>query len=345
MPFPAPVGGLVLPSDLAPSIVFAVLYALLLPLVAYRIFDRRSRTLLLLGTIIFSVERIVIFSLRAAQSQKVDMRLSTGLLKYMQVSFGVGFIGLANDLVNLLRCLLVNPTYGPEKWEEAPASSTKETYFQAPEQGDEDRPKERFWVRRYSDFTNLAFMAASIPGGIGGSQFNRNHFTSGDSAKANRAMTFRYASASVALFLMFMIQAGALWSRRKQRRHCERAISLILAISLLTTVVAVYRLSVMWHESPALDSTVPGTLNSPGAKASFYILHILPEWLASAILLGFNTRKSFGTGAFGDWRGVDDRPKDIERREKRKAKRAAKKAEKSGEKRVELVSGSPASVV
>ncbi|KAJ2919926.1 hypothetical protein MD484_g434, partial [Candolleomyces efflorescens] len=345
MPFPAPVGGLVLPSDLAPSIVFAVLYALLLPLVAYRIFDRRSRTLLLLGTIIFSVERIVIFSLRAAQSQKVSMQLSNGLLKYMQVSFAVGFIGIANDLVNLLRCLLVNPTYGLEKWEEAPASNTKESSFQTPGPGDEDRPKERFWLRRYSDFTNLAFMAASIPGGIGGAQFKREDFA--DDAKADKAMNFRYASTSVGLFLMFMIQAGAIWSRRKQRRHSEKAISMILAVSLLTTVIAVYRLSIMWHRSPSLESTEPGTLNSPGAKASFYILHVLPEWIASAVLLSFNTRKTFGTGAFGDWRGADDRPKDIERREKRKAKRAAKKAEKLSEKggdTVELVSVSRTSV-
>lgn len=55
--FPAPVGGLPLASDLAPSILFAVLYALLLPLTVYRIFDRRSRTVLLIGTEIFAIER------------------------------------------------------------------------------------------------------------------------------------------------------------------------------------------------------------------------------------------------------------------------------------------------
>lgn len=117
------------------------------------------------------------------------MQLSNGLLKYMQVSFGVGFIGIANDLVNLLRCLLVNPTYGLEKWDEAPASNTKESSFQTPGQGDEDRPRERFWLRRYSDFTNLAFMAASIPGGIGGAQFKREDFS--NDAKADKAMAFR----------------------------------------------------------------------------------------------------------------------------------------------------------
>lgn len=63
--FPAPVGGFILPSEFSACIVFAILYGLLLPLVAYRIFDRRSRTLLLLGTILFAVERSVLFHFRS----------------------------------------------------------------------------------------------------------------------------------------------------------------------------------------------------------------------------------------------------------------------------------------
>ena len=59
--FPAPVGGTVYPLDFAPSILFAILYGLLLPLIVYRVVDRRSRTTLLIGTIIFSVERYVVF--------------------------------------------------------------------------------------------------------------------------------------------------------------------------------------------------------------------------------------------------------------------------------------------
>jgi len=61
--FPAPVGGTVYPSDLAPSILFAILYGLLLPLIVYRVLDRRSRSILLIGTIIFSVERCVVLFL------------------------------------------------------------------------------------------------------------------------------------------------------------------------------------------------------------------------------------------------------------------------------------------
>ena len=55
--FPAPVGGLVLPSDFAPSIIFAALYGLLLPLVVYRLTNRDSQTVLLIGRTIFTVER------------------------------------------------------------------------------------------------------------------------------------------------------------------------------------------------------------------------------------------------------------------------------------------------
>ena len=96
------------------------------------------------------------------------------------------------------------------------------------------------------------------------------------------------------------------------------------------SIVGVYLLAVMWRRSPSLDSTAPGTLTSPGAKASFYVIHCLPEWLAATTLLSCNVRKTFGTGLFGDWRGVDDRPKDIASAEKRKAKKAVKKAEKNG---------------
>ena len=55
--FPAPVGGTPLSADWVPSILFAVLYAMILPLTVYRMAHRRSRTLLLLGTVTFSIER------------------------------------------------------------------------------------------------------------------------------------------------------------------------------------------------------------------------------------------------------------------------------------------------
>lgn len=75
-------------------------------------------------TATFVIDRIVVFSLRARQAHQDT--ISRGLTTYMQLSFGTGFIGLANDLVNLLRCLLINPTYGSDMWPGAPGARTND---------------------------------------------------------------------------------------------------------------------------------------------------------------------------------------------------------------------------
>ena len=88
----------------------------------------------------------------------------------------------------------------------------------------------------------------------------------------------------------------------------------------------------MYNETTSLLSVGPHTLNSPGAKAGFYIFHSLPEWLASLLLLGMNIRQLFGTGLFGDWRRKDEtedqRKKRLEK-EKRAAEKRVKREEKS----------------
>lgn len=63
MAFPSPIGGVPFPSDFAPSIIFAILYGLLLPVLAYRIIDRKSRNALLIGTTAFAIERLAYFLL------------------------------------------------------------------------------------------------------------------------------------------------------------------------------------------------------------------------------------------------------------------------------------------
>ena len=55
--FPTPIGGIPLSVDFAPSVFFAVLYGILSPLVLFRMLDRRSRTVLLIGTAAFAIER------------------------------------------------------------------------------------------------------------------------------------------------------------------------------------------------------------------------------------------------------------------------------------------------
>jgi len=330
--FPAPVGGTVLPDDFAPSILFAVLYAVLAPLMLYRILGRRSRCTPLIGTITFSVERVVIFSLRAVQAKSDSSRFSPGLVTYQQISFGLGFIGIASDVVRLVRCLLVNATYGPEKYSESPAAATKEGLVPPPTDDTPDQPRTRAAYRRATGFLGLAFLAAVIPGIIA----NSNYSTVIDSqTTANLTANTRYASTAVVVALSFVAVGMTLRGHRDLPRISKQGVGIIGAIYTLIIMIGTYRLSVMWIRTTSLSD--PSPLNTPGSKALFYIFHVLPEWLASFILFRYNIRKTFGTGLLGDWRLWDETEKERAKRLARVAKREAKREAKRKEKKIQLI--------
>ena len=54
---PSPVGGVPLPVDFAPSILFACLYAIMVPVVLLRLIQPQSRSAVLIGATFFSIER------------------------------------------------------------------------------------------------------------------------------------------------------------------------------------------------------------------------------------------------------------------------------------------------
>lgn len=325
--FPAPIGGTILSSELAACIVVIVLYGLLVPVLAYRIWDRRSRTTLLFGTCVAVIDRIVYFTLRTIAARRAGLEISNGLLKYGQVSFGLGFVGIGGDLVSLLRCAMINPTYGygdAGRWDESPASHTKDAEFEPPEEGEPGQPELRGRMRVYLLWLGLSYLASSVPGMVCLAWYERKNWE--DEVRGDKLFNMRYASTAVGLFLVFLTMATALWSRKHLARVCHKAIHISLVLCVLSGIVAAYRLSVMHYRTPSPEFTGPGSLSSPGAKAAFYVLHILPEWLSVAILLCFNVRKIFGTGLAGDWRGVDETAKQIATRREREAKRVAKKA-------------------
>ena len=55
--FPSPVGGVPLPFDFDPAILFSIIHALLIPIALWRIVHSRSRTFVLIGTVLYIVER------------------------------------------------------------------------------------------------------------------------------------------------------------------------------------------------------------------------------------------------------------------------------------------------
>lgn len=121
------------------------------------------------------------FFLRAVQSHNPARRESKGLITYMQVTIGMGFIGIVQDLVKLLRVLLVKSTVAVTSGnqathhvlEEGEVSSSMASQIPLqPESGSpEDNPRLRFRYRRFSDVLNLAFLAAIVPGIIGNSHY------------------------------------------------------------------------------------------------------------------------------------------------------------------------------
>jgi hypothetical protein len=96
----------------------------------------------------------------------------------------------------------------------------------------------------------------------------------------------------------------------------------------------------MFHTTTSITSTALGSLNSTGAKASFYILHVLPEWLSNVLLFSFNIRQMYGTGMFGDWRNEDETLKERAKREKKELRKAEKRRLKRDADRATAIQGS-----
>ena len=75
----------------------------------------------------------------------------------------MGFIGIAHDTVNIARCLLVNATYGPEKYFQSPAAATKGGLMPPPTADTPDYPRTRSLYRWVATFVGLAFLGAIVP--------------------------------------------------------------------------------------------------------------------------------------------------------------------------------------
>ncbi|KAM6502158.1 hypothetical protein JOM56_002135 [Amanita muscaria] len=327
MEFPAPIGGTALPIDYSPSVLFAVLYAALLPLIIFRLIDKRSRSILLISTSIFSVERIIIYSLRAAQARSDTLRLSSNLINYLQISFAMGFIAIANDVIKFLHCPAVNTTFSCDMYEQAPAA--RDAPLNARNQQTvevKDYPRRRFCIRRSHEISLLIFLTVLILSIVANRTFAQL-FT--DQSNATSVFRLRYVATALGLLFTLRIAVATIWAYLKLPRIRTKAVVILLSVCTLVTITAIYRLSVMYNMTDSPLSVGPHSLNSPGAKACFYVFHILPEWLASLILFSTNLRQLFGTGPFGDLRKVDE----TEERRKKRLEKEEKKAEKKTEKK------------
>ncbi|KAH9924984.1 uncharacterized protein BXZ73DRAFT_103361 [Epithele typhae] len=341
--FPSPIGGIPIPIDFAPSVLFSALFACLSVILVWRMAHPRSRTFVLQGTLIFTIERVVAYALRASTAHSDTLRGNVNLQVYLQTTLAGGFISIGQDLLNLVRSLLVGSTMGSDmirlhstltpahaatktsdldlentslRDNSGPSSSSHEVY--------EDHPRMRMWLRRACGQASIIFLVAVILGIIAGVDY-KGAIDSGAHAMLVRAMMqvslssicisrflrsiYRYGSAGIGLGLFFLLAGVSVWALFYVPRVPKMPVVLILIATFLLSVVTVYRLDVLRFSTTSLSSTAPGSLNTDGSKAAFYIFHAAPEFLAAAILVCSNARRTFGTGLWGDRKFKDPSPK------------------------------------
>ncbi|KAM5543025.1 hypothetical protein V8D89_003409 [Ganoderma adspersum] len=330
--FPAPVGGVPFPLDFAPSILFAVLYGLMVPVVVYRMVHPRSRNGVLIGTTIFSIERVVAFGLRAHIAHSASARANEGLETYLQTTYSGGFTSIGGDLMNLLRALLVSSTLGgdmvalhnltpPHVWKAQEQDKANKSDVQLvvrasedDEEGDGgagagsklvDQPELRQKIRLWCGLASLLSLAGVIMSIVAGSNYkNAINGSNGDLVRS-----LWYASTALGVALLLGMAVTAVFALLKMPRVPRASLLVIILIAILLSIIGVYRIVVISHSSTSLLSTAPGSQNSPGSKAAFYVLHVAPEFVSAAILMALNARRVFGTGPWGDRLGKDPKPK------------------------------------
>jgi len=296
-----------------------------------------------------AVERLVMLALRANASA-ADSDQSPGLMEYMQTTLALGPLAIVLELSGLLRCVLVNSTRPSDDTDQLELKSHSSeliteykifwmgTYDSEPSffsgkssilsptvtqtEQHSDQPRSRFWFRRMNDVMKVLYFVALATGVVGNALMMAQH----TNMKKNYInQTLRCTSSWITLSLALCVCGVATWAGRSLSRVNRLATSYLVFLGLLLVIPSVYRLTVMRRHTTGYESSDPGSYNSSGAKACFYTLHILPEWIASCIMSALNVRETFGTGFHGDYRWRDETAEEKEEREEKEKKKREKK--------------------
>ncbi|EKM54323.1 uncharacterized protein PHACADRAFT_258105 [Phanerochaete carnosa HHB-10118-sp] len=311
--FPAPIGGVPLAHDFAPCILFACLYGALAFLCFYRLAKNASRNVFVLSVLVFIIERVVIWSLRAKQARMPSEDLNRHLTTYFQITFSIGFLTIHSLIIHLLRCPVVGTTIDtsstPEsslwsKSEEvgglsASASKSKTSVAVLPLEYEarEDQPQKRALYRRVFSILSLQFLIPIIVGAVMGNEYVD---TETDAAKVPAVQALRYVTAAMGLILTLLVLALLIWAILMVPRIKRNAVILLFALETILTMIPIYHLVVMANSTTSLTSTASGSQNTPGEKAAFYVFQALAEFAPCVVLLTINMKTMFGTGYFGD---------------------------------------------
>ncbi|KAJ7655254.1 hypothetical protein DFH06DRAFT_1282296 [Mycena polygramma] len=329
MSSPSLVGGAALRAyDFPASIVFAISYSILFHVFFYRMLYRRSRTIMIVQPLGFSIERQVMYTLRAiAAWQSTE---SPHLTKYMQITFALGYLAVADTLSKIIRAVLVNSTNGTPNLD-----SDQSNHPLVQSHSSRDDPRRRFWYRRWQDALAMINLVAIVCAVIAEIQV----YASIDTADNHRVQLLRYASSAAGLLQIFAEVLMLLWALGYAPRVDQRAVRLLLVMTTLLVkrlfnaqsifktltpsrkmIPPIYRLVVMHNTTPDVAAKDHQSLNTAGDKAAFYVVHLVPEYIVVVMLCVYNVKEVFQTGNWGDLRWRDETPKEREKRERKKAR-------------------------
>ncbi|TFY68789.1 hypothetical protein EVJ58_g795 [Rhodofomes roseus] len=314
-------GGVPLHIDIAPALFFDILYGFILALVAYRFISKSSRTLAILGTIIFTCERIVDFSVRSAEAYNSDLRTPKAYVNFLQGGYAIGVVGMTQDIGTLVMILLVNSTRGndalplaktlpadtqaaedaeraellrPKFYEHgSPVSSSRFLGMQV-SQADmpmEDEPRRRHWIRMFCLAQLPLRLTAMALGAVSSASYYAGEMSHYDAMLVQHS---RYISAGLALFLLQSSNLLLLWGL--VTRPLRVAIVPALYLSFLCCILSItpiYRLAAMANWTDSLLAMGPGSHNGTAAKVLFYCLQITPETIALLMMLVVNVKQMF----------------------------------------------------
>jgi len=300
--FPTPIGGNITDDDIVPCAVFLGLHALLLPAIAWNYLKRQQWNVAIIGSTIFAVERVVLYSLRLRQAYGVAPRTSDGLLFYQQATLGYGFIGVITDYLNMYRRLVV------------------ETTLPDTEAGHPNLVRRRFWFRRCTEIFALSTIPISVIGGVANNGYQK---AIEDQSEADRLWRTRLGTIIVTFVIHQVAIASVAYGLFKLPRIRRRPCAYILSIFLLLEILFTYRIVILQNTETSLTDTGPGTLTSRGAKVTFYLLQSAIELCVMAFLLLSPMRRLYGVGKWGD-------PPDDRRLDKRLKKEEEERLASSG---------------
>ncbi|KAF7340049.1 hypothetical protein MVEN_01922900 [Mycena venus] len=324
MSSPSLVGGIVLRAyDLPGAIAFAAAYGLLIPVLIYRLFDKRWRTAVIIQVLCFAIERPVAFSLRAAVAAQPNTEspglsdIKTSPYRPRQLYKGPP----SSDSESHSHPVVANL---PPLVSISSSGFWKSSVLQLPSTPIVDDPRRRFWYRRWSEFLLVLYLLGMTLAVIATAHL----WKPTDSGWNLANQILRYTSSAIGLVLVLLESATLLWALKNVPHIDQRAVRFLLVLTTLLTIPPLYRLVVMHSTTANIAAPDHQALNTSADKAAFYIFHILPEFTVVFIICFFNVREICQTGFKGDERWRDETPKEREKREKKEQEKARKKAEK-----------------